>query len=180
MDAIGDLSDIVEQYNSGDLDGSQLSRELVGWFKSSLTSIMAALGMEGEEGGGEGAWHESHSMEEEDASDRFARFEEMLAAEGGPGSGPHPDTMPDSGDDIGTDMIDEPMPDDMGGAGGIDPDTMGALRDIIQRLEDLVGDVDPEGDIPDDDEDLDDSDEDEDEGEAPPPKKPPSKKKKEK
>ena len=47
MDAIGDLSDIVEQYNSGDLDGSQLSRELVGWFKSSLTSIMAALGMEG-------------------------------------------------------------------------------------------------------------------------------------
>lgn len=182
MDAIGDLADIVERYNSGELDGGQLGRELVGWFKSSLSSITAALGMEGGDANEE-AWQES-VMDEEDDSDRFARFEEMLASEGGPGSGPRPGGMPDAGDDIGmdgdVDMIDDPMADDAGGPDDLGPDTIEALRDIIGRLEDLVGDVDPEGDLPDDDGDDEEPDDDEDDG--PPPRKPakkepPSKKK---
>jgi hypothetical protein len=63
--------------------------------------------------------------------------------EGGPGSGPKPKSKsPAPVDDMG-------MGEPDGDEGGLPPELVGKVRDLIQALEALVPDEDPEGDDPD-------------------------------
>lgn len=179
QDAIGELADLVENWQT--MDQSRVKAMLFSWFKQNETVIRQALGLEGTD---VDQWRESKLPEADDGDD-------FLAQEGGPGSGRRPGPsigvgavsgppeMPppgaDASDEVypmdGEDEDDAPSP----GASGLPSDVMKKLRDVIQSLESLVPDEDPEGDAPaGDDMPFDMSDEDE---PAPPkPKKAPEKK----
>jgi hypothetical protein len=142
QDAIGDLTDIVEQYDEGRLDDTQLKRELIEWFKASIDSIRAALGMEDIE----------KEAKEPDFDTDHSEKPYGLAKEGGPGSGPKPGGAKPvkNGKEKSLDITDDPMDDEaIGDTQMSEPstDVMAKLRQIIQDLESIVPDEDPEGDV---------------------------------
>jgi len=126
LDAIGELEGIAESYNNGEYaSSSELGRELVSWFKTNVDTIFAALGIE---------------MAKDEAKkpplgsgDRFRNLTNQLANEGKPKAKEVDKSQEDDAEDKSNDSQ---LPDDV----------TQQIRDLIDALERIVPDENPEGD----------------------------------